>query len=66
MTDRALVVWLDAQLSPALSRWLQADFGVAAQPIRELGLRNAEDPIIFAAGENDNKSSQHSLALLQT
>ena len=49
MTDHALVVWLDAQLSPALARWLQVNFRVAAQPIREIGLRNAEDPMIFAA-----------------
>lgn len=49
MTDQALVVWLDAQLSPAIARWLQSDFGVVAQPIRELGLRNSEDPTIFAA-----------------
>ena len=49
MTDRTVVVWLDAQLSPALARWLQVDLGIAALPIRELGLRDAEDPIIFAA-----------------
>ena len=49
MTDQALVVWLDAQLSPALTRCLQSEFGVAAQAIRDLGLRNAEDPTIFAA-----------------
>ena len=49
MTDHALVVWLDAQLSPAITRWLQSDFGVAAHAIRDLGLRNADDPTIFAA-----------------
>lgn len=49
MTDQALVVWLDAQLSPAIAGWMQSDFGVAARPIRELGLRDAEDPAIFAA-----------------
>ena len=35
-------------MSPAITRWLHADFGVVAQPVRELGLRNAEDPSIFA------------------
>lgn len=49
MSDPALLVWLDAQLSPTIARWLAADFDVDARPIRELGLRDADDPTIFAA-----------------
>lgn len=52
MSDGPLVVWLDAQLSPAIARWLQADYGVTARPIRELGLRDADDPTIFAAARS--------------
>ena len=42
-------LWTDAHLSPALAPWLQATFGVEAAPLRELGLRDAEDAVIFAA-----------------
>jgi predicted nuclease of predicted toxin-antitoxin system len=49
MTDRAFVVWVDAHLSPAIAAWLSNEFGVAAVPLRDLGLRDAEDPVIFAA-----------------
>jgi len=44
-----VVLWTDAHLSPALAPWLRAAFGVEAAPLRELGLRDAEDTTIFAA-----------------
>ncbi|HEU4629471.1 MAG TPA: DUF5615 family PIN-like protein [Gemmatimonadaceae bacterium] len=44
-----MVVWTDAHLSPALAPRLRATFGVEAAPLRELGLRDAEDAAIFAA-----------------
>ena len=44
-----MIVWIDAHLSPALAPWLRASFGVQAAPLRELGLRDAEDRTIFAA-----------------
>ena len=49
MGDPALILWLDAQLSPAIARWLASDLAIDAHPIREIGLRDAEDPVIFAA-----------------
>ena len=49
MAGAPRAIWLDAQLSPALAGWMQAECGVAARPIRELGLREADDPSIFAA-----------------
>ena len=49
MGEPVRLIWLDAQLSPAIARWLAADLGLDARPIRELGLRDAEDPTIFAA-----------------
>jgi predicted nuclease of predicted toxin-antitoxin system len=42
-------VWLDAHLSPGIARWLSETFEVAASPVRELGLRGAEDDQIFFA-----------------
>ncbi len=49
MREPAMLVWLDAQLSPAIAQWLATNLGVDAHPIRELGLRDADDPTIFAA-----------------
>lgn len=42
-------LWLDAHLPPALCGWLQAEFGIEAVAIRELGLVESEDPDIFTA-----------------
>lgn len=44
-----MLIWVDAQLSPALAPWLRHAFGVQAFPLRELGLRDAEDAAVFAA-----------------
>ena len=38
---------IDAQLPPALARWLR-EAGHEAQPVREIGLREAEDAAILA------------------
>jgi len=43
-----VTVWTDAQVSPALAGWLRRTFGVDAYAVRDLGLRDAEDPVIFA------------------
>jgi predicted nuclease of predicted toxin-antitoxin system len=43
------MLWIDAQLSPALARWISETFGVAPQAVRDLGLREAKDLIIFHA-----------------
>jgi len=44
-----MVVWVDAQVSPALAAWLRRTLGLDAYAVRDLGLREAEDPAIFAA-----------------
>ena len=44
-----MLLWVDAQLSPALAPWLRHAFGVQAFPVGALGLRDAEDAVIFAA-----------------
>lgn len=44
-----MVVWTDAHLSPALAPWLHATFGVEAMALRDLGLRDAEDAVVFTA-----------------
>ncbi len=43
-----MILWLDAQLSPALANWITEQFTqIQAVPVRELGLRNADDREIF-------------------
>ena len=47
--DRRIRLWIDAQLSPGLARWMREMFDIDAQAVRDLGLRNAKDPVIFKA-----------------
>ncbi len=44
-----MVVWIDAQLAPALADWFRDTVGVTALAVRDLQLRDAEDPVIFHA-----------------
>jgi predicted nuclease of predicted toxin-antitoxin system len=44
-----MTIWLDAQLSPALAAWIAATFGVDCHAVRDLGLRDAKDSLIFQA-----------------
>lgn len=41
------MIWLDAHLSPRLAIWLKEEKGIHAEPLRNLGLRDAEDDVIF-------------------
>ena len=41
-------LWIDAQLSPSLAKWITENFDrIEAIAIRDLGLRDAEDQVIF-------------------
>ncbi len=42
-------IWIDAQLSPAIARWITENFPVQAFALRDLGLRDATDQQIFTA-----------------
>jgi predicted nuclease of predicted toxin-antitoxin system len=44
--------WLDAQLDPALASWLGATFRVNAKSLDEIGLRQADDDVLFDAAKN--------------
>lgn len=44
-----MIFWIDAQLPPALAKWLGTEFGVEAFALRDLGLRDASDIEIFEA-----------------
>lgn len=41
-------IWLDAQLSPALAKWLNKQFEqIEAKALKDIGLRDASDIFIF-------------------
>jgi hypothetical protein len=40
-----VILWIDAQLSPAMAPWISDTFGVAAHAIRDLGLREATEQL---------------------
>ena len=47
-------VWIDAQLSPGLARWLGEHHAVEAFSARWLGLHDATDEAIFDAARSAN------------
>ncbi len=49
-----MTIWVDAQLSPRIARWLAANFPVEAFPLRDLGLRDSGDEEIFEAARTAN------------
>ena len=46
-----MTIWVDAQLSPAIATWITNALGLEAIALRDLGLRDAEDPEIFEAAK---------------
>ncbi|MGJ3246956.1 MAG: DUF5615 family PIN-like protein [Elainellaceae cyanobacterium] len=44
-------IWVDAHLSPAIATWITNTLGITAVALRDLGLRDAEDPEIFEAAK---------------
>jgi predicted nuclease of predicted toxin-antitoxin system len=44
-----LIIWSDAQLSPALASWITVNFSIECHAVRELGLLGAKDRQIFQA-----------------
>jgi predicted nuclease of predicted toxin-antitoxin system len=49
-----MILWLDAQLSPAMASWISREFSVSATAVRDLGLRGARDQEIFSAARQAN------------
>jgi predicted nuclease of predicted toxin-antitoxin system len=46
-----MIIWIDAHLSPGIAVWITSTFGITAVALRDLGLRDAEDPEIFEAAK---------------
>jgi predicted nuclease of predicted toxin-antitoxin system len=53
------MIWVDAHLSPALAAWITTEFKHQAQAVRDLGLRQAKDPQIFAAARQRAVNALH-------
>ena len=44
-----MIIWVDAQLSPALAPWISQQFNIESLSVRKLGMVKAKDPVIFRA-----------------
>ena len=49
-----MILWIDAQISPAIATWISSNFAVNAVAVRDLGLRNATDLEIYQAAKQAN------------
>jgi len=49
-----MMIWVDAQLSPAIAFWIESNFDVQAFALRDLNLRDAEDLEIFNEAKKAN------------
>ncbi len=47
------MIWVDTHLLPGLARWITTQFDHPAQPVRDLGLREAKDAAIFGAARQE-------------
>jgi predicted nuclease of predicted toxin-antitoxin system len=48
-----MILWIDAQLSPAIATWISRTLAIPAVALRDLGLRDATDREIFLAARRD-------------
>jgi len=44
-----MTFWLDAHLDPELAAWLGSRFKIIVKPLKEVGLRDADDSVIIGA-----------------
>ena len=42
-----MILWLDAQISPFLTNWIEKEINIQTKAVRELGLRDATNNYIF-------------------
>lgn len=49
-----MIIWIDAQFSPAIAKWLADTFSIEAVAVRDLQLREAKDKQIFEAARQNN------------
>lgn len=49
-----MIIWIDAQFSPAIATWLSNNFPIQAIALRDLQLRDARDKEIFQSARLEN------------
>jgi predicted nuclease of predicted toxin-antitoxin system len=49
-----VIIWIDAQLSPALAPWLTTEFGIEAFSVRFLHMVRSKDLEIYQAARDAN------------
>lgn len=47
-----MTFWLDAHLDPELAVWLGARFKIIAKALRDIGLRDADDEVLYQAARH--------------
>ena len=52
-----MTLWLDAHLDPDLAPWLGSRFKVIAKTVKEVGLRDADDLVLFEAAKRLHTSA---------
>ena len=45
-----MIFWLDGHISPDVAQWLGVRFKVVVKTLREIGLRDEDDAVVFKAG----------------
>jgi predicted nuclease of predicted toxin-antitoxin system len=49
-----MLVWLDIHLSPAVGRWLEAEFGVTCKAMRDMGMQRTPDAQAFERAREED------------
>jgi predicted nuclease of predicted toxin-antitoxin system len=47
-----MTIWVNAHISPAIASWIAKTFSIEAIAVRDLGMRDADDKIIFDAARD--------------
>ncbi len=49
-----MTIWIDAQLPPAIAKWIRKEFNFSAKAVRDFGLHESTDEQIFFAARKAN------------
>ena len=52
-----MTLWLDAQLPSQLANWIQQSFAINSVALRDIGLRDATDLLIFCGVNNQGQTT---------
>ena len=52
--NASIKIWVDAQMSTIIAKWLHDDYGFEANSLKFLGLRGSDDEVIFFAARIQN------------